>query len=418
MSTRKFPIILFKVLLIFVQLACNASSDSTPEPFATLNGLYTASAQTLEAGSTPTVLTATPGLPLPTPAASAAVSATNTLIPTVPAPASKCDAAQFLADVTYPDGSIVTQKKSFVKIWRIKNIGTCTWTPSYALVFTGGDQMGAPSAVALAGNVSPGQYIEIPITFTAPNKDGKYKGYWKLRNASGVLFGIGAQADAAVWVDIKVSGPGYVAYDFTANYCSANWENKSAALPCPGTDGDTNGFVLKLNAPVFENGNEALPGLLTSPQDKRDGLISGQYPSFTVQPGDRFRATIGCQTNSKKCDVIFSLDYKNNGEVKTLGSWREVYEGRVYAIDVDLSALAGQTLKFILVVNSNGPQNKDNAIWVNPHIARQGVPPPTVTSTATLSPTITATATYTPTATSTATATPTPTSTATSTTAP
>jgi hypothetical protein len=110
MSTRKFPIILFKVLLIFVQLACNASSDSTPEPFATLNGLYTASAQTLEAGSTPTALTATPGLPLPTPAASAAVSATNTLIPTVPAPASKCDAAQFLADVTYPDGSIVTQK--------------------------------------------------------------------------------------------------------------------------------------------------------------------------------------------------------------------------------------------------------------------------------------------------------------------
>ena len=420
MFTKKSPLILFVAFMTIVQLACNVPSNSaTPDPFATLNGLYTASALTLEAAGTPISFTATPGLPLPTATLSGSASATNTPISTIPAPVSRCDAAQFLADVTYPDGSLVTQKNNFVKIWRIKNIGTCSWSTSYALVFTSGDQMSAPAAVALAGTVNPGQYIEIPVTFTAPNKDGKYRGYWKLRNASGVLFGIGAQADTAFWVDIKVTGSGYIGYDFTANYCDASWENNTSALPCPGTDGAASGFAIKLNAPVLENGvTENVPGLLTSPQDKNNGIISGQYPSFTVQTGDRFRSTIGCQTNSKKCDVVFRLDYKNNGEVKTLGSWHEVYEGKVFAIDLDLSSLAGKTVKFILVVNANGANNKDNAIWLNPRITRQGIAPAIATPINTLMPTATATFTSTPTATATFTSTPTATATPTDTPVP
>jgi len=411
MFNKKFPIIFFTVFMVIVQLACNfPSNTATPDPFATLNGLYTASALTLEAASTPTGFTTTPGLPLPTATLGGSVIATNTLIPTVSVPVSRCDAAQFLSDVTYPDGSLVTRKDSFVKIWRIKNVGTCSWTTSYALVFTSGDQLSGPSAVALAGSVKPGEYIDVPVTFTAPNQDGKYRGYWKLRNASGVLFGIGAQADAAVWVDIKVTGSGHVAYDFASSYCSAIWENNSAALPCPGAEGDVNGSVIKLNNPVLENGvKETLTSLLTLPQDKRDGIISGQYPSFTVQVGDRFRAKVGCQNNSTKCDVVFRLDYKINSETKTLGSWREVYEGKSFPIDIDLSALAGKSVKFILVVSTNGGNNMDNAIWVNPQVTRQGAPPPTVAPANTGTPTPT----YTPTATFTATATFTPTATAT-----
>lgn len=416
MFAKKSPLILFIAIVAIVQLACNLPTESaTPDTFATLNGLYTKSAQTLEAGGTQTGLTATPGLPLPTATLGGSVPTTNTPIPQAPAPVSRCDAAQFLADVTYPDGSLVARSNTFVKIWRIKNTGTCSWTPSYALVFNGGDALNGPSAVALAGNVKPGEYIEIPVTFTAPNKDGKYRGYWKLRNASGVLFGIGARADTAIWVDIKVTGPAFIAYEFVANYCNADWSNNSSSLPCPGTDGDSNGFVIKLNAPVMENGvTEDEPGLLTSPQDKNNGSISGQYPSFTVQTGDRFRALVNCQHNSKKCDVIFRLDYKNNGQIKTLASWHEIYEGKFYPVDLDLSSLAGQTVKFILVVNANGANNADNAIWLNPHIIRQGAPPPT--STFTLTPT--ATATFTPTATATATFTPTSTNTATPTNTP
>ena len=335
---------------------------------------------------TPINQTPTPGLPLPTPTASNPIPATMTPIPTVSIPTPKCDAAQFLADVTYPDGSLVAKKNSFVKIWRIKNIGTCSWTTAYDLVFVGGDQMNGPADVGLAGTVNPGLYIEIPVTLKAPNEDGKYRGYWKLRNASGVLFGIGSQGDAAVWVDVKVNGNGYVAYDFVANFCDASWKNKKDGLPCPGTEGDAKGFVLKLDAPVLEDGvKSTVPGLLTFPQDKENGIISGQYPNFTVQNGDHFRATAGCKINSKKCNVIFRLDYKIDGEIKTLASWHEVYEGQVYPVDIDLSALAGKSVKFILFLSANGVNNSDDAIWLFPRIVRLGTP------TATPSPTPTST---------------------------
>jgi hypothetical protein len=412
MLSKKFTIFLSIVIVLIAQLACNVPGNSaTPDTFATLNGLYTASAQTIEAVGTQTGFTVTPGLPLPTATIGVTLlPATNTAISGGPAPVSRCDAAQFLGDVTYPDGSLVPRNNTFVKIWRIKNIGTCSWTTSYSLVFTSGDPMSGPSAVSIAGTVNPGQYIDIPVTFTAPNKDGNYRGYWKLRNATGVLFGIGTQADTAFWVDIKVTGPSFVAYDFVGNYCSAEWANGKTSLACPGNEDDPKGFVLKLNAPKMENGDKKdEPGLLTYPQDKNNGVISGQYPAFTVQAGDRFRALVNCQYKATKCDVIFRLEYRNNGQVKTLGSWHEAYEGNYYPIDLDLSSLAGETVKFILVVSANGGNNNDYALWLNPHIVRQGNQPPTqtpsITPTFTFTPS--ATATLTPTATSTETATPT-----------
>lgn len=422
MNRKISPLVVFLVILALVQIACNLPSTDpeTPDPFATLNGLYTASAQTLAAAGSPT-----PGLPLPTVTLAGSPTATNPPVTLPPAPVSKCDAAQFLADVTYPDGSIVPRNTTFVKIWRIRNVGTCAWTTSYAIAFTSGDGMSAPASAAMPGSVAPGQYIEIPVTFKAPGNDGGYRGYWKLRNASGSLFGIGAAADTAFWVDIRVTGPSFVAYNFADNYCQANWSSGAGSLPCPGTSGDANGYIIRLNAPAMENGaTEDEPGLLAVPQDANNGFISGQFPAFTVQPGDRFRTIVNCQRDAAKCNVIFRLDYLNNGVVKTFASWAEVYEGKYYPVDLDLSPLAGQTLKFILTVSANGGNNQDYAIWLNPHIVRQGAPPTptnTPTPTATFTPTITLTPTatftptqtFTPTFTPTATFTETPTSTAT-----
>lgn len=402
------PILLTFAILLIVQLACNVPSNSaTPDTFATLNALYTASALTVEAGGT-----ATPGLPLPT-ATIGTAAPTNTVGTQSAGSTSRCDAAQFLADVTYPDGSTLAPNASFVKIWRIKNVGTCTWTTSYALVFFSGDSMSAPSAVALAGSVTPGQYIEIPVTLKSPNSDGNFTGYFKLRNSNGALFGIGDQADTAFWVKIKVTGPAYVAYNFADNYCQAEWSNGNSILPCPGADGDANGYVIRLNKPKFENGaNSDDVGLLTVPRDKRNGIISGQFPAFTVQSGDRFRALVYCQHQATKCNVIFKLSYLNNGQIKTLGTWNEAYEGKYYTIDLSLNSLAGETLKFILEVDANSGNNQDYAIWLNPRIVRLGNPPPTLTPsrtpTVTQTPTPTSTPTFTPTFTETPTETPTP----------
>ena len=399
----------------FLLSACNLGVSGTPDAAATLNPLYTAAAQTLEAMEDQADTTPGSLLPTPTPTATSTLFFASPTQYLSPIPIKLCDAAAFVKDVTISDGTTLSSKKSFTKTWRLQNVGTCTWTSSYALVFYSGDGMSAPSKISLPGNVYPGDTVDISVNLVAPNKKGHYRGYWKLRNASGLLFGIGAQADTAFWVDINVAGSEFVAYDFVASACDAEWESNTGALPCPGVEGDDNGYVLKLSKPRMENGvKEDQPGLLTFPRHTKNGYIQGVYPAFKVQDGDHFLADINCQFNASTCDVLFRFEYQvDNKSVKTLSERHEIYEGQYYPLDLDLSFLAGENVKFYLSVFANGSKGKDEALWLAPRIVRLGTPQPTPSATA--SPTVTASPTSTPTATPTftptATETPTPTNT-------
>ncbi|HEX8990297.1 MAG TPA: NBR1-Ig-like domain-containing protein [Anaerolineales bacterium] len=111
----------------------------------------------------------------------------NTL-PPAPTLTPNCDRADFVADVTVPDNTVINAGASFSKTWRLKNSGVCSWTPSYAVVFANGASMGGPAVQALAGNVNPGQTVDITVNLTAPGTDGNYTGNWALRNAAGVIF--------------------------------------------------------------------------------------------------------------------------------------------------------------------------------------------------------------------------------------
>ncbi len=415
--------IILPFILVAASLACNLPSNvnNTPAAAQTLVEMYTAAALTVQAsgsqsGSATAQTTATN--PFPT---------YSLLTPSsTPAPVVYCDAAAFVKDVTISDGTTLGRNSDFTKTWRIRNIGTCTWSPSYALVFVNGDRLGAPNSVALPAYVYPGQTIDLAVDMTAPNKNGHYQGFWELRNAAGAYFGIGAQAQGAFWVDINVSGPTYTAYDFVAHYCDAQWVNNDSSLSCPGSQGDSQGFVVRLDNPVMESGKtEDEAGLLTVPKNVNNGIIQGQYPAVNVKDGDRFHALIDCQYNSNSCNVYFRLAYQiGGGAIQTLGQWNEAYEGKYTPLDIDLSSLDGQNVKFILMVTANGSPKQDNAVWVAPHITRLGNPPPTntptstFTPTATLTPTSTNTPTYTPTATPTSTPTSTPTDTPTPTSTP
>src|SRR5512138_3903435 len=105
--------------------------------------------------------------------------------------ATYCDQAQFVSDVTAPDGSAFAAGAAFTKTWRLSNIGTCTWTTAYNLVWTGGDALGAPNAVKLPNDVPPGQTLDLSVNLTAPTASGHYKALFKLSNAAGAQFGIG-----------------------------------------------------------------------------------------------------------------------------------------------------------------------------------------------------------------------------------
>jgi hypothetical protein len=114
------------------------------------------------------------------------------------------DKAAFVSDVTIPDNTRVLAGNSFVKTWRLRNSGTCPWTADYALVFADGQRMGGPDSVPLPGPVAPGEAVDLSVKLTAPASDGTYEGKWQLRNADGVGFGTGEQADGVFWVRIVV----------------------------------------------------------------------------------------------------------------------------------------------------------------------------------------------------------------------
>ena len=321
-----------------------------------------------------------------------------------PVKAATCNWAQFIADVTVPDGTSYAPGTAFKKTWRLKNIGTCTWSSAdVSLIYDSGEKMGAPASAALPTTVAPGQTVDITVDMTAPSAAGHYFGYYKLKSASGGVFGIGSTANKSFWVEINVTASAGTGYDFTANASSATWSSGAGALTFPGTDGNASGFAIKLDKPKLESGIEsAQAGLLLAPNNVNNGFVQGIYPAFKVQSGDRFQATIGCENAATTCYVAYRLDYQiGTGAVKTFWTFREKYEGWTYNVNLNLSSLAGQDVKFILVTSAYGSPTGDRSLWVNPIISRAGGTSTPATSTP-VTPTVTGTP---PTATATSSAT-------------
>jgi hypothetical protein len=318
------------------------------------------------------------------PTAAPTVKPANTQQPTaviLPSntPTPICDMAGFMADVSIADGTNIPVGTQFVKTWRLKNTGTCTWTADYAVVFDGGSGLDAPASQKIGSSVAPGQTIDVSVTMRAPAQTGSYRGNWKMRNASGILFGIGASGEH-FYVDIKavpgsITGSGL---DFVANRCLAEWDGNGTILPCDGKDGSDTGFVILQTKPVLEpNYTDDEPALLMNPPAANDGIIRGKYPSYTVKSGDHFKSIIDCEYNAKNCSVRFQLDYTiDNGAIQTFAAWNESYEGNFTKVDVDLTSLAGKNVRFILTVLASGASNGDRAQWLAPRIVNVTTPTP------------------------------------------
>ncbi|MBL8050207.1 MAG: hypothetical protein JNM46_03215 [Anaerolineales bacterium] len=172
-------------------------TNEKPDPQATVQAMVTQTMISL-------TLNAPTQTPLPPTVTPAPVTQTVTPTSTQSPVTTYCDWASFVKDVTIPDGTTLLPGETFTKVWRLKNRGTCTWTPDYTLVFSSGSQMGGTTAIRLPAYVAPGQTIDISVTLTAPSTNGSYTGYWMLRNPSGALFGTGDKANIAFYVDIKV----------------------------------------------------------------------------------------------------------------------------------------------------------------------------------------------------------------------
>lgn len=195
--------------------ACNLPTNRQSTPTREADAILTAAAQTVAAQLTQGVSMPTPGPTLaqntPEPTAQQGetpqvpATPTHTTEPGQPSQTPQvCDKADFVEDVTYEDGTVVTPGETFTKTWRLKNTGTCTWTTGYAAVFDRNNLMGAQSVVQLPKTVAPGDTVDISVQMTAPSTPGEYRGDWMLRNESGTVFGLGSGADKPFYVQIKV----------------------------------------------------------------------------------------------------------------------------------------------------------------------------------------------------------------------
>ncbi len=127
---------------------------------------------------------------------------TNAPVPspsTSPTATSTCtDNAAFVADVTVPDGTALAPGQTFNKIWRVCNTG-CAWGDGYQLTFTSGDAMTTTRVIAVR-KTATGETADLLVAMTAHSSPGIHTGTWRLRNASGAIFGNG------VMVKINVLG--------------------------------------------------------------------------------------------------------------------------------------------------------------------------------------------------------------------
>ncbi|MHC1785033.1 MAG: NBR1-Ig-like domain-containing protein [Anaerolineaceae bacterium] len=200
------PIFLLFVILILISLSCSipainiqVAPSQTPE-----GGDESVKTRTPEpdADRTETPTPTTTFTPTPTWTIEPSITvAAPTFTPSVtPLP---CNWAQYISDVTIGDGTEITANNNFTKTWRLKNIGSCTWTSGYRLIFDHGDRMGAPdSTVITAGSVPPGSTVDVSVNLKAPADGGTYQGYFKLRSSDNVVFGIGNSASGSFWVQI------------------------------------------------------------------------------------------------------------------------------------------------------------------------------------------------------------------------
>lgn len=406
MFTKQLRPLIFIVGVLFLLTACNFPGNST-QPTLSPDLIYTAAAQTLTAQETqaaegtPIVLpsptsgdeVASPTSPVIILPTNTSLPPTNTAIPTssplptntpipptatpIPIP---CDRGQFVKDMTVPDNTEIATGATFIKTWRLKNNGSCTWTSGYTLYFYNGDAMSGPASAQLTnGTVPPGSTIDVSVTLIAPSTPGTYKGNWRLRNVGGTSFGIGESADQSFWVQIKAVSPtptpsptpAYtLSYDFIAKGPDAAWRNATTNLPWGDPDNDSPGIAVNVANVKMEDGNTYSSLLATYPQKITDGMILGLYPAYTIQANDHLRTRIGLRYDCGSGSVKFQIRYIEGTSEVTVGEWVENCDGALSSLDINLSALVGHNVQFELVVLANGPWNNDLALWVSPRIER------------------------------------------------
>jgi len=97
--------------------------------------------------------------------------------------------------------SSIRPGQSFIKTWRLRNIGATVWPNNLKLKFTGGTNFSHGECASLPP-LSPNEVTDVTITMISPATDGQYEGQWRVVTLAGVLCG----AMLKVQVNVDSSG--------------------------------------------------------------------------------------------------------------------------------------------------------------------------------------------------------------------
>jgi polar amino acid transport system substrate-binding protein len=148
-------------------------------------------------------------VPPPTATPTAAAGPTATPAPTrTPAPGACVDGMAYVADLNFDDENMkdppqLDKGENFSKGWRIRNVGTCTWTNQYSLRYVFGNVPEARmdgETTHVSGQVAPNQTYDMYVDLEAPDISGTFQGFWQMFNGNGQAFG------ETIWVGIEVPG--------------------------------------------------------------------------------------------------------------------------------------------------------------------------------------------------------------------
>jgi hypothetical protein len=195
---------------------------------------------------------------------------------------------------------------------------------------------------------------------------------------------------------ITANAPG-VRLDLLTNPSAATWCSKDnsdpscVALPFPGSEADNRGFALiRENFAMEDNTVPKGKVLEMHPKWVTNGLIMGIFPSYTVKPGEHFKASVGFLKHPAPGaqHVLFRVEVVLDSDIFGIARPRiaevdATYDSKLQEIDIDLAnapqlgvpgnppkvSFIGRSVRLRLVVIGLNPgSGADWAAWVNPRI--------------------------------------------------
>lgn len=97
------------------------------------------------------------------------------------------DCSQFVEDLSFPDGTLVSPRARFEKRWLLRNAGTVRWRGRMLERIgstAGPGLLSSPHRVPIA-DTRPGETAEVAVSLQAPEHEGTTIAYWQMVDADG-----------------------------------------------------------------------------------------------------------------------------------------------------------------------------------------------------------------------------------------